>query len=130
MKQIVCSNKLYLNLSKNNFMLFTTCRREQNVNISINNCDMVYKTKLLGVVTDSKLNRKDNFAMVKSKMSKSIGINLMHKAKHLLDRRSGIILHFPCFFHTSPIVVNCGGHVQFKHKKMCIYCKKSYTNLV
>ena len=30
-------NKLALNLSKNNFMLFTNCRREQNVNISINN---------------------------------------------------------------------------------------------
>ena len=85
-------NKLSLNLSKNNFMLFTNCRREQNVNISINNCeiDMVYKTKLLGVVIDSKLNWKDHVAIVKSKLSKSIAI--MHKAKHLLDRRSGIIL--------------------------------------
>ena len=49
-------NKLSLNLSKNNFMIFTNCRREHNVNISINNyeIDMVYKTKLLGVVNDSK----------------------------------------------------------------------------
>ena len=40
-------NTLSLNLSKTNFMLFTNCKREQNVNISINNCeiDMVYKTK-------------------------------------------------------------------------------------
>ena len=61
--------------------------------------------------------------MAKSKMSRSIEI--MHKAKHLLERRSGIILHFPCFFHTSPIVVNCGGHIQFKHKNVYILHKKT-----
>ena len=39
----------------------------------INNCeiDMVYKTKFLGVMIDSKLNWKDHVAMVKSKLSKS-----------------------------------------------------------
>ena len=66
-------NKLSLNLSKTNFMLFTNCRRDQNVSISINNCeiDMVYKTKLLGVMIDSKSNWKDHVAMVKSKLSKT-----------------------------------------------------------
>ena len=74
-------------------MLFTTCRREQNVSSSIDNCeiDMVYKTKFLGVVIDSKLNWKDHIAIVKSKLlSKSISI--IHRAKHLLDRKSGMIL--------------------------------------
>ena len=107
---MVAVNKFSLNLSKTNFMLFTNCRREQNVNISINSCemDMVYKTKFLGVVIDSNLNWKYHVAMVKSKLSKSIAI--MHKAKHLLDRRSGMILYvFPCFFHISHIVVKCGG---------------------
>ena len=78
-------------------MLFTKCRREQNVSIIINNSeiDMVYKTKLLGVVIDSKLNWKDHVAMVKSKLPKSIAI--MHKAKHLLDKRCGMILYFSLF---------------------------------
>ena len=90
-------NKLSLNLSKTNFMLFTNSRRDQNISISINNCeiDMVYKTKFLGVMTDSKFNWKDHVAMVKSKLSKSIAI--MRKAKHLLDRRSGMILYFSLF---------------------------------
>ena len=89
-------NKLSLNLSKTNFMPFTNCRREFFFNISINNCeiDMVYKTEFLGVI-DSKLNWKDHVAMVKSKLSKSIAI--MHKAKQLLDRRSGMILYFSLF---------------------------------
>ena len=56
---------------------------------------MVYKTKLLGVVIYSKLNWKDHVAMVQSKLSKSIAI--MHKPKHLLDRRSGMILYFSLF---------------------------------
>ena len=74
-------NKLSLNLSKTSFMLFTNCRREQHVNISINNCeiDMVYKTKFLGVVIDSNLNWKDHVAMVKSKLSKSIAIYAQSK---------------------------------------------------
>ena len=56
---------------------------------------MVYETKFLGVVIDGQLNWKDHVAMVKSKLSKSIAI--MHKAKHLLDRRSGMILYLSLF---------------------------------
>ena len=54
-------------------MLFTNCRRDQHVSITINNCeiDMVHKTKFLGVMIDSKLNWKDHVAMVKSKLSKT-----------------------------------------------------------
>ena len=62
-------------------MLFTNnCWMEQNVSISLNNCeiDMVYRTKFLGVVVDSKLNWKEHVTIVKSKLSKSIAI--MHKA--------------------------------------------------
>ena len=66
-------NKLSLNLSKNNFMLFTNCRKEHNVGISVNNSeiDMVYKIKFLGVVIDCKLNWKYHIDIVKSKLSKS-----------------------------------------------------------
>ena len=120
-------NKLSSNLSKTNFMLFTNCRREQNVNISINNCDidMVYKTKFLGVVLDSKLNWKDHVAMVKSKLSISIAI--MHKAKHLLDRRSGMILYFSLFL---PYLSYCCEVWGLKHNKCVCIAKKSCTNRV
>ena len=39
-------NKLALNLSKNNFMLFTNCRREQNVSISLTILRLTWCTKL------------------------------------------------------------------------------------
>ena len=53
-------------------MIFTNSRRDQNISIIINNCeiDMVYKTKLFGVMIDSKLNWKDHVALVKYKLSK------------------------------------------------------------
>ena len=122
-------NTLSLNLSKTNFMLFTNCRREQNVSISINNSeiDMVYKTKFLGVVIDSKLNWKDHVAMVKSKLSKSIAI--MHKAKHLLERRSGMILYFSLVL---PYLSYCcevwGNTYEFKHLNNVYILQKSCTN--
>ena len=124
-------NKLSLNLSKNNSMLFTNCRRVQNVSISINNCeiDMVYKTKFLGVMTDTKLNWKDHVAMFKSKLSKSIASML--KAKQVLDRRSGMILYFSLFL---PYLSYCcevwGNTYSSNIKNVYILQKKSCTNRV
>ena len=109
-------------------MLFTNCRREQNGNISINNSEiyMVYKTKFLGVVIDIKLNWKDHVAMVKYKLSTSIAI--MHKAKHLLDRRSGMVLHFSLFLPYQSYCCEVWGNtyssniktVYILQKKLCV----------
>ena len=125
-------NKLSLNLSKTNFMLFTNCRREQNVNISINTCeiDTVYKTKFLGVglVIDSKLNWKDHVAMVKSRLLKSLAI--MHKAKHLLDRRSGMILYFPLFLPYLSYCCEVWGNTYSSNIKKCVCIAKKAVRIV
>ena len=54
-------------------MLFTNCRREQNVSIIINNCDIdnVYKTKLLGVAINSKFNWKDHIVRLRLNCQKA-----------------------------------------------------------
>ena len=110
-------------------MLFTNCRRGKNVNNSINNCeiDMVYETKFLGVVIDSKLNWKDHVVMVKSKLSKSIAI--MHKATHLLDRRSGMILYFSLFL---PYLSHCCEvwGTRTVQKKSVYIAKKAVVRIV
>ena len=95
------------------------------------NCeiDMVYKTKFLGVMIDSKLNWKDHVAMVKSKLSKSIAI--MRKAKHLLDRRSGMILYFSLFLPYLSYCCEVWGNTYSSNIKKCVYiAKKSCTNRV
>ena len=89
---------------------------------------MVYKTKFFGVMIDSELNWKDHVAMVKSKLSKSIAI--MRKAKHLLDRRSGMILYFSLFLPYLSYCCELWGYTYSSNIKRCIYCKKSCTNRV
>ena len=81
MSHVVYLNKLSLNVSKTNFMLFTNSKCETAIHISINNIniDMVSKTKFLGVLIDNKLNWKEHIAMIKSKLSKSLAI--MYRAK-------------------------------------------------
>ena len=90
---------------------------------------MVYKTKLLGVVMDIKLNWKDHIAMVKSKLSKSMAI--MHKLKHLLDGRSGTVLYFSLFLPYLSYCCEVWGNMYSSNIKKCIcIAKKSFTNRV
>ena len=109
-------------------MQFTNCRREQNVNISINNSeiDMLYKTKLLVVVIYGKLNWKNHIAMVKPKLSKNIAI--MHKAKHLLDRRSGMILYVSFFLPYLSCCCEVWGSTYSSSITIVYILQKSCTN--
>ena len=89
---------------------------------------MVYTTKFLGVVIDSKLNWKDHVVLVKSKLSKSISI--MHKAKHLLDRRSGMMVYVSLFL---PYLIYCcevWGNTYSSNIKNVYILQKSGTNRV
>ena len=54
-------NKLSLNASKTNFMIFSNCTIRENIKIRINNyvIDRVHVTKFLGVLIDEKLNWKN-----------------------------------------------------------------------
>ena len=79
-------NKLSLNLSKTNFIIFSKKSiSEAHINIEINNVciSRVYECKFLGVIIDSKLNWKSHIARVKSKLMRCNAI--MYKAKLLLN---------------------------------------------
>ena len=84
-------------------MLFSNCQKK-NIGISIKNAkiDLVYTIKFLGVLIDNKLNWKDHIDMIKTKLSKNIGI--MYKAKYVLNRTSSMILYCSLFL---PYVTYC-----------------------
>jgi hypothetical protein len=70
-------NKLSLNVSKTNYMLFSNCKNNiPNVGIFMKNCkiDRVHVTKFLGVQIDENLDWNHHIWYVKSKISKHIGI--------------------------------------------------------
>jgi hypothetical protein len=78
-------NKLSLNVSKTNFMIFSKTNINEDYTVSINkvNIKRVYMTKFLGVNIDSQLNWASHINLVKTKISKNVSI--MYKLKYILN---------------------------------------------
>ena len=79
------ANKLALNVSKTNFMIFSNKKCDDNYSVSINGMEItrVYVTKFLGVFMDSQLNWSDHISVIKRKMAKNVSV--MNRVRHLLS---------------------------------------------
>ena len=90
-------NKLSLNVSKTNFMLFGRSKKAENIKIEINNSEIerVSVTKFLGVLIDDKLQWKQQINHVKNKLSKCISI--IYKAREFLNKDALILLYNSLF---------------------------------
>ena len=91
------SNSLCLNVNKTNFMVFAAKNKKvvgEEPKISIENRDIerVYKTKFLGVVTDSKLNWRCHIDYIANRISKNIGIIV--KMKTVLNLKTAKDLYY------------------------------------
>ena len=78
-------NKLSLNLSKTNYILFRNRSADTDLNICIHtiNVTRVKSFKCLGIIIDANLNRKPHIQLVKSKLSKTLSI--IYKASKLIN---------------------------------------------
>ena len=76
-----------MNLSKTNYIVFGSLKKDWNFSITVNNTiiDKVNSTKFLGVVIDSNLTWADHINLIALKISKSVGI--LSKLKHSLPRK-------------------------------------------
>lgn len=89
------TNKLVLNVSKTNYMIF--CTRGKSVATNLNVCinreklKKVEYTKFLGVFIDDKLSWKQHINIIKTKVAKSIGI--LCKARKTLNVATLITLY-------------------------------------
>ena len=92
-------NKLSLNISKTNVLLFNIRNKNRNINmdLNINNIKVkqVSEIKFLGVIIDCKLNWKLQLNYVSSKLSRTIAI--LHKVKNKLNMKSLILLYNALF---------------------------------
>ena len=88
-------NKLSLNVSKTNYMIFGNKKIDKYMNICVRinglSIDRVYNTKFLWVMIDDKLNWKEHITMIQSKISKTTAI--IYKASHVLTERALYILY-------------------------------------
>jgi len=83
------ANRLSLNLSKTNFIIFRSHRKSipnQNFNISIDNKPIlqVKSTKFLGVYVDEHLTWKQHITQISNKIAKNVGI--LSRISYLLPR--------------------------------------------
>jgi hypothetical protein len=101
------ANKLSLNVSKTNFMIFKPSNRgrsniNQEIVINGQNIEQVHSTKFLGVIIDSKLNWSSHINMVKNKVSKGIGI--ICKVKNVLAQNTLLTLYYSFIY---PYLIYC-----------------------
>jgi hypothetical protein len=81
-------NKLSLNVSKTNFMIFSNrnVAGDYRIKIDGSNIERVFVTKFLGVHIDAKLSWKNHIDSIKTKISKNVSI--MYRVKYLLDSKA------------------------------------------
>ena len=77
-------NKLSLNTSKTNFMVFTNKSCDDTYHVCMNGLllSRVLVTKFLGVHMDSKLDWNDHINIVRNKIAKNVSV--MNRVKHVL----------------------------------------------
>ena len=81
-------NKLSLNVSKTNFIIFGNRKYKGEVDIKINDISIerVYTTKFLGVLIDHQLNWKEHIDYICNKVSRNIAV--IFKASNVLNTKS------------------------------------------
>ena len=91
-----------------------------NVCISMNNSIItrVRATKFLGVILDEKLTWKDHISLVRSKLSKTVGI--LYRIRHLLNRAALFILYCSLFLPYLTYCAEIWGNT-YKSNTQCIF---------
>ena len=87
-------NKLSLNLSKTNYILFRNRSPDTDLNICINTI-RIQSSKFLGIIIDENLNWKPHIQLVKSKLSKTLSI--IYKASKLINYEGMLTLYCSLF---------------------------------
>ena len=97
-------NRLSLNISKTNYMIFGNRRITADICVRINKekINRVSYTQFLGVVIDDKLNWKSHILSIRSKLAKCCAI--MYKASSLINIHGMHILFYSLFM---PYIMYC-----------------------
>ena len=114
-------NRLSLNISKTNYILFGRRRCIADaVSITMDKSPIsrVKVTKFLGVNIDEQLTWKDHISVVKSKLSKTIGI--IYRASNFLNQSSLFTLYCSLFLPYMTYCLEIWGNT-YKSNTLCIF---------
>lgn len=131
------ANKLSLNISKTNYMLFRSNRRNciDNFNIFLDNVNIekVCSSKFLGVVIDDCLSWTKHIQEILSKISKNFGV--LCRVKHILSTRNMYTLYcslilpylqYCCLIWGNTYRRRLNPLIRIQKKIVRVVCKKPY----
>ena len=125
------ANKLSLNVSKTQYIIFTTNKRnvpDLDIKIDGVKIDRVYSTKFLGVQIDSKLHWHLHVNYISKKLSKCTGI--LYKAKKILNSDSLRNLYNTLAY---PYLIYCNlvwGNTYQIHLNKLLKIQKKFLRLI
>ena len=122
------ANKLSLNISKTNYILFTYQNRQVVTNIDLQLSDISIErtkyTKFLGIYIDEKLKWDEHINVMKTKISKSFFA--INKVKHILPRNMLTTLYYSLIYpYLTYGIILWGAACQSHLAKLTIMQKKS-----
>lgn len=127
-------NKLSINYSKSNYIIFSSSNITHNFNIYIdkNKLNRVSGTNYLGVFLDEKLNWKGHINIIKTKVSR--GIHLISKLRNYININTLKMVYFSTVYpHLSYCITAWGGTYPstilpiYKLQKRCIRIMSNST---
>ena len=114
-------NKLALNISKTNFMIFSNHKTiEHSISIDGVNLQKVDSLRFLGVCIDHQITWKDHITYISDKLSKSVAIIYRAKALYCLYN----VIFKPHFIYC----IEVWGNTYVNNIKPVFILKKSYVN--
>ena len=110
----LCANKLSLNVLKTHYMIFTTRKKVDDIDLKIfdTSIERVYVTKFLGVQIDAKLTWADHITYINKKLSKSVAV--LCKARKKLSKSCLINLYYAVAY---PYFIYCNHVWGNTHRK-------------
>ena len=124
-------NKLSLNVSKTNYMVFSKNKCTRNdCHVYINGVELVQvpATKFLGVYIDDQLNWHKQIQHVQTKIAKSLSI--MYKVKYLLDEAALLTIYSSLVLPYLTYCVEIWGNTYLTNLKSIIILQKRAVRII
>ena len=126
----LCINRLTLNVSKTNFIIFHAINKPKvPVTILINKCAMeeTKYVKYLGVLIDPQLSFKFHIAELSKKVSRSIGI--LYKLRHLVTTKILLNIYYVIIYPFLLYGIIIWAVPVTPYSILSIYCRKCLRGL-
>ena len=123
-------NKLSLNISKTNYMIFGNRQIPEQIKLKINNTEInqVKHTKFLGITIDHALDWKEHVKNTKAKISKTIAI--LYKVKDVVNSKSLLTLYHSLIFPYINYCIEIWGNTYKETTKPIVTIQKKAIRII